>query len=136
MRRVTLAAVLLLSTGYAARLRVSDFAGPELTPWELTGRVFSRIFEKDVWVRDRYDRLELTVAVDSNRCEYLVNLKPVSSVFDVKWDNPTIPKNFDTYDTKLVASFKKGAGLRKRIVKIVKSLLSKGLPCDKLKYVF
>ena len=136
MRRATLAAILpilLLSTVYAARIRVSD-GGP--TPWVLTGKMFSRIFEKDIWVRDRYDRLKLTVAVDSDRCEYSVNLKPFSSVFDVKRNMPTIPKNFDTYDTKLVASFKKGAGLRKRIVRVVKSLLANGLPCDELKYVF
>lgn len=134
LRRLTVITILVAVTAHAA-----DSEDPgTLTPWALTGRMFKRIFEKDVWVRDRYDIAELTVALDSNRCKYSVNLKPISSTFNVnRWGNvPVIPDHFDTYDTKLVASFKKGAGLQKRITRVVKSLLAKGLPCNELKYVF
>lgn len=107
-----------------------------LSPWALSGKVFKLTFVENVWIRDRYDNLELTVAADSDRCLYSVDLKPISSVYKLEWNKPAIPKNFETYDTKLVASFKKEVGLQKRVVRVVKSLLAKGLSCGKLKYVF
>jgi DNA-binding transcriptional ArsR family regulator len=132
------AIVILLLVVAATATRESDSDTKKPTPWALTGKMFSRIFEKDVWIRDRYDIAELTVALDSSRCLFSVHLKPISSTFDVnrRGKIPVIPDHFDTYDTKLVASFKKGTGLQKRIVRVVKSLLAKGLSCGELKYVF
>ena len=140
---VLVAALLVISTVHSARIvepTKTDLLN--FTPWGLTGRVFDRIFVKDVWVRDRYDRLELTVAVDTEGCKYSVTIKPFSEIFDVKWDTHSIPREFSSYDVKLVASFNKGEDsdvvLRQKLKRIVRSLFPDKTigQCSKLLYVY
>lgn len=111
----------------------------KMSPWALTGKMFTGIFVEDVWVRDRYSKLELTIAVNSKLCQYSVDLKPISQLFNVKFNKASIPETFTRYDTKLTVSFDKAGAddLRKRIEKAAKGIL-KPLPCsiDDFKYMY
>lgn len=119
------------SKGYYS-LRKSD-------AWKLTGKMYEHLIGGNIYVRDHHDRVEITIAADTKKCEFSVNLKPISNVFPAVKNlsrNRSIPEDFTTYDIKSVTSFQKNPDMEKSLINLTKAVLSAGLRCACYVYKF